>query len=645
MLKLPRISFSGKIVALVLLTIGVIGGAAFGSAYYFFVKAFDDQAANRISQSTTAVQGILDDMMGTLKKNAATFSTRPDLAAAVEKKDTAYLQRVGKALMTDNGLEVLTIADKDGKVIARGHSEKIGDSVANQINVKKALAGEVSVGIEEGTVVKFSLRAGAPIKIDGRIVGTITPGVDLTGTSTFVDSVKKRVDVECTIFNKDEQVSTTLEKDGTRIIGTKMDNAEILTAVLQKGQKFLNRNTIQGKAYDTAYWPIIGADNKISGMLFIGYDRGVIEATSNKVVWAVLISVLIFGIFMIAAGFFLTRSFVSPMLKLISSLDQGVNEVTAAADQVSSSSQQLAEGASQQAASIEETSSSLEEMSSMTRQNSDNANQANELMTETKGTVSRAGQSMEKLSGSMGEISRASVETSKIIKTIDEIAFQTNLLALNAAVEAARAGEAGAGFAVVADEVRNLALRAAEAARNTADLIEDTVKKVKEGSGLVDETGKEFAEVAVSVGRSSALVGDISAASGEQSQGIEQINTAVSEMDKVVQKNAANAEESASASAEMHAQACRMKESVRKLKSMVDGSKSAGAAGSNGATGKNVSSKKFNQSNLQNGMRVPVKKIGLHAPGGNGKDLNRPGTREKRPEKLIPFDEGEISDF
>ncbi|MCP4114112.1 MAG: HAMP domain-containing protein [Desulfobacteraceae bacterium] len=206
----------------------------------------------------------------------------------------------------------------------------------------------------------------------------------------------------------------------------------------------------------------------------------------------------------------------------------------------------LATGASQQAASVEETSSSMEEMSAMTKNNADNAREANLLMEEANKTINKANTSMEHLTQSMDEITRASEETNKIVKTIDEIAFQTNLLALNAAVEAARAGEAGAGFAVVADEVRNLAIRAAEAAKNTAALIDGTVKKVNEGSAIVGTTNDAFSEVAQSIAKGGKLVEEIASASHEQSEGISQVNTAISEMDKVIQQNAAGAEEMAS---------------------------------------------------------------------------------------------------
>jgi methyl-accepting chemotaxis protein len=171
----------------------------------------------------------------------------------------------------------------------------------------------------------------------------------------------------------------------------------------------------------------------------------------------------------------------------------------------------------------------------------------------------------------MEDITKTSSETSKIVKTIDEIAFRTNLLALNAAVEAARAGEAGAGFAVVAGEVRNLAMKAAEAAQNTSELIETTVKKIGQGSGLVGETSEAFASVARGADEVGKLLSEIALASGQQSQGIEQVNKAVSEMDEIVQQNAASAEESASASQEMNGQAKQMKGIVSALIGIIGG--------------------------------------------------------------------------
>jgi methyl-accepting chemotaxis protein len=280
---------------------------------------------------------------------------------------------------------------------------------------------------------------------------------------------------------------------------------------------------------------------------------------------------------LLPAVFWIGRSIIRPVRNVIGGLHAVSDQATAYSGQISTAARGLADGSSAQAASVEETSASLEEMASMTRQNADNALQADTLAKETEKVMIAAGGAMTDLTASMEEISRASEETSKIIKSIDEIAFQTNLLALNAAVEAARAGEAGAGFAVVAEEVRNLALRAAEAAKITSGLIEGTTRKVNGGSDLVERAGEAFNQVTGSSSRMTELVAEIAAASQEQAQGIEQVNRAIAAMDQIIQQNAANAEEFSSASAEMAGQAQEMKTMIDDLAVVVEGQAARGA--------------------------------------------------------------------
>lgn len=270
----------------------------------------------------------------------------------------------------------------------------------------------------------------------------------------------------------------------------------------------------------------------------------------------IIMAVSVLGIFL---SFFALRSVSNSLKEIINGLTGASREVNSAAGQLSEASQSLAEGATEQAASIEQISASLEEISAMTKGNAKHAGNADILMREARQTFESANSSMARLTSSMEEISMASEETSKIIKTIDEIAFQTNLLALNAAVEAARAGEAGAGFAVVADEVRNLAMRAAEAAKNTTVLIEGTMKKVKDGSGFVTITSEAFGGLGNSTDKVATLIVEIANASKEQSVGIDQVSEAMNNTEQVIQKNSANAEETAAASQEMRGQAERLK--------------------------------------------------------------------------------------
>ncbi len=239
----------------------------------------------------------------------------------------------------------------------------------------------------------------------------------------------------------------------------------------------------------------------------------------------------------------------------LSQVSSAVDQISSASSQIASGSQSLAEGTNEQSSTLEEVSSSLEEMASMTQQNAQNAAQATTLSNDARNAAKSGDDSMKTMVSAIDKIKVSSDETAKIVKTIDEIAFQTNLLALNAAVEAARAGDAGKGFAVVAEEVRNLAQRSAEAAKNTAEMINESVENANGGVKISKEVGDQLITIVESIGKATDLVSEIDAASKEQAQGIDQVNIAVAELNKVTQQNAANSEESASASEELNSQA------------------------------------------------------------------------------------------
>ncbi len=260
-------------------------------------------------------------------------------------------------------------------------------------------------------------------------------------------------------------------------------------------------------------------------------------------------------------------------------LAEGAEQITSASSQVASSSQTLAQGASEQAASLEETSSSSEEITSMTRKNAENSQAAAGVMAEVDRRVTEGNRTLGEMVQSMREITGSSDKISKIIKVIDEIAFQTNILALNAAVEAARAGEAGMGFAVVADEVRSLAQRSAQAAKDTAALIEESIAKSNEGSQRLEHVTQVIRAITESAAKVKTLVDEVNLGSQEQARGIEEISKSIAQMDRVTQANAASAEQSASASEEMSAQAEALQNIARDLRTLVGGGDGGGDDG------------------------------------------------------------------
>jgi methyl-accepting chemotaxis protein len=303
-----------------------------------------------------------------------------------------------------------------------------------------------------------------------------------------------------------------------------------------------------------------------------------VNATSLKIGLIVLLGL---GV-LVTGSAVLIRGISSSLSQFVHQLDESVVQIAMAADQLSSSSESQAQSASKQAASIEEISAAGQEINSMAQSNSSFSRQAASLLEQSQRKISVANQAFAQMIVAMGEVTASSAKISKIIKVIDEIAFQTNILALNAAVEAARAGEAGMGFAVVADEVRNLARRSAQAAKETAALIEDSIAKTEQGNAKVAEVAGAMRAVTEEAAHVKTLVEQVDLGGQEQRIGIEQVTKVMGEIEQLTQTSAADAGENAAVAQELAAQCQALEGIMDDLAKMVgsSGAKRRGRFGS-----------------------------------------------------------------
>ncbi len=535
------------------------------------------QAEQHAKSMSTMVQMVLMEEMkvvGTLSVNeafsdaAAKASVGAAAAADIErvhKEIVAIHKKIGKDYSS------IFLTDKNGVCFTDNDGRVVGTKTGDRDYFLAAKAGNVNVGnvtISRVSGKPYMPLAGPLYSKSGEFVGAVVIGVNIEYLCDKITSLKLGKTGYAYMINKQGFAIAHPKQDVVlkTNFSEQADLKDLIGKMTQQQTGSVNY-AMQGVKKLAGFAPV-----PLTGWsVGVAQDVDELMAAAHRIRNLLLILGVVFLAVSCVAIYFFSRSITKPIENVIAGLAETSSFVEGAAGTVASASQSLAEGSTEQAAAIEQTSASLEELTAMTKTNADNAAQARSLTSQAGKVVEQVEGHINNMTESIGEVSRSSEETGKIVKTIDEIAFQTNLLALNAAVEAARAGEAGAGFAVVADEVRNLAMRAAEAAKNTSSLIENTIAVVKKSHGLTLQTQEAFRENVAITGKVESLVSEIAVASDEQARGIDQIGKAVVEMDKVVQRTAANAEESSGSAAEMSGQSQRMQTYVGELTAVING--------------------------------------------------------------------------
>ena len=514
-----RLTLTGKIIALLLFTVALLTLATFLTVRSSLTAGLNRMSLEEIQTKADAVESMLRDAAHEVKGVTFLLSSRPDVAEAIKARDTAKLVAIAKAAQQELRITFVTIADANGQVVARGHSDKVGDSISNQINVQRALAGQATVGLEEGTAVKFSLRSGQPVTEGGKVIGSITAGIDLSSSNDYVDNIKKKFGVDCTIFFGDTRVATTILRDGKRIIGTKLDDPAIVETVLTKGSRFLGINTVAGRSYYTAYWPLVGANGKISGMIFIGRDRDAILGTERSILLSTLGASCLAALVILVLGFFTARGITSPLRQIIG-LARKVSAGDLEARAEGRFTGEMAELKGALASMMEALKAKIAEAEAMSREAGEKASCADTARQEAESAQHQA--ETAKREGMLEVAENLGYVVESIIGASGELESQVDLVRQGSDQQRDRLREVVEAITQMTATVLDVAKNAARAAQSAGD----TKTRASDGASVVEEAMHSIDRVnAVSRELKTAMN-----ALGEQTQAIGRVMSVISDI-------------------------------------------------------------------------------------------------------------------